>query len=66
MIPISKVDKYIFELNENLRATMVKKVPMSLGEHESSLDYVPKQLLEHNFRFLKKDKGKNHQPIHSW
>ena len=25
MTPISEVDEYIFELNENLRTTMVKK-----------------------------------------
>ena len=33
MTPISKVDEPIFELNENLRATMVKKLLTSLGEH---------------------------------
>ena len=55
-----------FELNENLRVTMVKKVPMSLGEHASFQDYVFKQLLGHNFSFLGKDGDNNYHPIHSW
>ena len=63
MTPISKVDEYIFELNENLRPNMVNKVPTSLREHANSLYYVLKQLPRHNFLFLKKDGGKNHQPI---
>ena len=29
-------------------------------------DYVLKLLCEHNYMFLGKDEGKNHQPIRSW
>ena len=52
---ISKVGEIIFELNEKLKATMVKKSPNSLREHASLKDYVPKQLHEHHHSFLKKD-----------
>ena len=52
---ISKVDEIIFELNEKLKATMVKKGPNSLREHASLEDYVLKQLHEHHHSFLGKD-----------
>ena len=58
--------EYISYLNENLRATMVKKVPKFIGEQASFQDYVLKQLPRHNFDLLGKDGGKNHNPIRSW
>ena len=63
--PISEVDEYIFELNENLRATMVKKVPTFLRENASLEECVLKQLHEHKFHFLGNDGGNNHHPIRS-
>ena len=44
MTPILDVDKIIFELNENLKATMVKNTPTSPKEHASFEEYVLKQL----------------------
>ena len=35
MTPISELDEIIFELNENLKAIMVKKALESLEEHAS-------------------------------
>ena len=55
MTPISKLDEIIFELNKNLKAITVKIAPKSLGEHASFEDYVLRQLLGHNFSFLRED-----------
>ena len=66
MTPISKLDEIIFELNENLKATKVKKAPNFLGKHASLKVYVLKKLFEHNYGFLGKDGGKNHQPFCIW
>ena len=60
------MDEILFELNENLKAIMVNKFPMFLREHASQKDYMLKQLLGHNFSFLREDGGKNHHPIHNW
>ena len=40
MTPFSEVKKIIFEPNENLKATLVKKALKSLREHASQKDYV--------------------------
>ena len=42
MTPILELDEFIFELNESLNATLVKKALESLGEHASFQDYVLK------------------------
>ena len=55
MTPISLGDEIIFELNENLRASMVKKAHESLRKYASLEDYVLKQLHEHNYCFLGND-----------
>ena len=60
MTPISELDEIIFELNENLKAIMVKKALESQGEHAGFQDYVLKLLPGHNFSFLGMDGGKNH------
>ena len=61
--PISEVDEILFELNENMKAIMVKKVSMFLRELASQKDYMFRQLHGYNFRFLGNDEGKNHHPI---
>ena len=66
MTPILELDEIIFEMNENLKATMVTEAPKYLKKNASQKDYVFKQLPEHNFSFLGEDGGKNHQPICSW
>ena len=54
---IQEVDKFIMELNENERTTIMKKAPKIFE------DLVLKQLHEHNYFFLGKHGGKNHHPI---
>ena len=56
----SEVDEFIFELNESLKATLVKKVLESLRVHSSFQDYVLKHLSGHNFSFFGMDRGENH------
>ena len=63
---ILEVDEFIFEMNESLKETIVKKAHKSLGDHASFEDYVFKQLLGYNFSFLWEDRGKNHQPFYFW
>ena len=55
-----------YELNENLKATKVKKISNFVGKHASLRVYVIKKLFKHNYGFLGKDGGKNHQPFRSW
>ena len=55
-----------FEINESLKAIIVKEAPKYLRQHASEKDYVLRQLLGHNFSFLGEDGGKNHQPFCSW
>ena len=43
MTLISEMDEIIFELNENLKATLLKKSLKSLREHARLEDYVLKQ-----------------------
>ena len=51
MTPILEVDEFIFQLNkENERANIVRKEEKN----------------KHNYKFLGKDGGKNHQPICRW
>ena len=66
LTPILEMHETILELMENERATKVKKVPNSLEKHASLRVYVLKNLFEHNYGFLGKDGGKNHQSICSW
>ena len=40
-----QVDETIFELNENFKATLVKKAPKSLREHANLEDYVLKHIM---------------------
>ena len=66
MTPILELDEIIFELNENLKAIVMKKAPKYLKNHASQKEYVLKQLPKHNLSFLGEDGGKNHQPFRSW
>ena len=66
MTPISEFYEIIFELNENLKATKVKKTLNSLGNHSTLKVYVLNKLFEHKNCFLGKDGGKNHQPFRGW
>ena len=43
MTPILELDEIIFELNENLKAIMMKKTPKYLKNHASQKEYVLKQ-----------------------
>ena len=66
MTPILEFYEIIFELNENLKATKVKKTLNSLGNHSTLKVYVLNKLFEHKYCFLGKDGGKNHQPFRGW
>ena len=55
-----------FEINESLKAIIVKEAPKYLRQHASEKDYVLRHLLRHNFSFLGEDGGKNHQPFYNW
>ena len=67
MIPISKVEECIFQLNKEMIATIVKQkekhikiiIIMIVG------DYVLKFLIEHNYWFLGTDGGGNHHYFRS-
>ena len=52
MTPISELNEIIFELNENLKAVLVKEASKYLRKHASQKYYVLRQIHEHNFRFL--------------
>ena len=65
MTPILELDEIIFELNRNLKETMVNDAPKSLGEHASFQDYVLKQLPGHNFGFLGTDGEGYHHSFQS-
>ena len=63
MTHISEVDEFIFQLNkENERANIVRKEEKN-GLRKYLEGYVLKLPFEHNYYFLGKDGGKNHQPI---
>ena len=57
---ILEVEELIVSFHENKEAPIENKTIKSFEEK------VFKLLFEHNYRFTKKDEGKNHQPIHSW
>ena len=64
--PIPKAKECIIKLFKEMEATIVNKNLENLKTLMIFNDYVPKMLLEHNFRFLGKDGGNNHHPIRSW
>ena len=64
MTPISKVDEYIIQLNNKLKGNIVKKKGKKFIKMLFN-DYVPKMLLEHNYRFLGTDGGGHHHSCHS-
>ena len=59
MAPINEVDECIFQLNKELEAIIVKKKEKNIKK-VSVEDYVPKLLIEHNYRFLGTDGGGNY------
>ena len=63
--PMSKVEEYIIQLNKEMEATIVTYKEKNKKKNIVE-DYVPKMLLEHNYRFFGTDGGGNHQPIRSW
>ena len=60
--PMSNVEEYIIQLNKEIEATIVNKKK----KKKIVKDYVLKLLIEHYYRLLEKDGGRNHQPIRSW
>ena len=67
--PTSEVDEYIIHLNNELRGIIVKKKMKKIENIKKIItleDYVLKLLIEHNYRLLEKDGGKNYQHIRSW
>ena len=63
--PMSKVEECIVQLCKEMEATIVNKKIKNPKNNKIVEDYVLKLLIEHNYRLLKKDGGRNHQPIHS-
>ena len=61
---ISKVEEHMFQLNKEMEATIVKQKEENLKNMIVS-DYVPKFLLEHNYKFFGTDEGGNHHSFHS-
>ena len=60
--PMSKVEEHIIQLNKEMGVTIVThKEKKKIVE-----DYVLKLLIEHNYRLLEKDGGRNYQHDHSW
>ena len=57
--PRKEKDKCIIQLNNELKGTIVKK-----KKYKKKImileDYVLKFLIEHNYRLLEMDRGKNH------
>ena len=67
--PTSEVDEYIIHLNNELRGIIVKKKVTKIENIKKIItleDYVLKLLIEHNYRLLENDGGKNYQHIRSW
>ena len=67
--PNSEVDEYIIHLNIELRGIIIKKKNEKKIQNRKKMileDYLLKLLIEHNYRLLKNDGGKNHQHIRSW
>ena len=58
---------YILEVEEPIVSFhKVKEASIANKTIKSFEDKVFKLLIEHNYRLLKNDGGKNHQPIRSW
>ena len=57
---ILEVEEPIVSFHEIKEASIANK---TIGSFE---DKVFKLLIEHDYRLLEKNGGKNHQPIHSW
>ena len=67
--PTFEVDEYIIHLNNELREIIENKKMKKIENRKKIMileDYVLKLLLEHNYRLLESDGGKNHQHICSW
>ena len=69
--PTSEVDEYIIHLNNELRGiiekkNMKKKLKIEKKKIMILEDYVLKVLIEHNYRLLENDGGKNHKHICTW
>ena len=64
MTPISEVDECIIQLNNELNKNIVKQKEKKFLKMLFN-DYVPKMLLEHNYRFLRTDGGGHHHSCHS-
>ena len=62
--PMCKVEECIIQLNKEMEAAIV--IHKEKKHNKILEDYVPKKLLEHNYRFFGTDRGGNPQPIHSW
>ena len=63
---MSKVEEYIIQLNE-IETTIVNKKKIENQKNNKIMeDYALKFLIKHNYHLLKKDGGKNYQPIRSW
>ena len=64
MAPISEVDEYIIQLNNELKGNIVKKKEKKFIKMLFN-NYVPKMLLEHNYWFLGTDGGGHHHSYRS-
>ena len=64
--PMSKVEECIVQLNKEMEATIVTHKEIKIKKTKIVGDYVPKMLLEHNYRFFGMDRGGSQQPIRSW
>ena len=64
--PMSKVKECIISLNREIEASIVIHEKKNQKNNKIVEDYVPKKLLEHNYRFLGMNGGGNHQILCSW
>ena len=63
---IPKAEECTIKLFKEMEATIVNQKKKKSKKIMIFNDYVPKMLLEHNFRFLGTDGGGNYQHICSW
>ena len=66
IIPMSKAEEYIIQLNKEMEATIVTYKEKNKNKNKIMEDYVLKLLIEHNYHLLEKDGGKNPQAFNSW
>ena len=67
--PMSKVEECIVQLCKEKEATIVNKKFKKIENKKNNKNvenYVLKLLIEHNYRLLEKDGGRNYQHIRSW